>query len=100
MLSSMQFLRTYRVGLVAGFLFGTVGVFLLALLALWSSAVETMISPFLWPGRWMASVIARDGMLSSWTVTLLYLLSGAFYAIAGLFVQWIVLKMRRGHGTV
>ncbi len=87
-ISSMNFFRTYHKGLILGFLFGTVGVFLLALLSLIHPIFEITVSPLLWPGRFFASILAGSSA-STPIVIVLYLCTGVFYAIIGLLLQII-----------
>lgn len=89
----MRFLRDHSIGLVAGFLFGTVGIFALALLSLMHPLLEAVSAPFLLPGRAVAGFVAGPSA-SSWTVTGLYLLTGLFYAAVGALVQFAVRAVR------
>lgn len=85
--------RVYGKGFAAGFLFGTVGVFVLALLSLMHPLFETVAGPFLLPGRMLAAAIAGTSA-SSWTVAGLYLFTGLLYGCAGVIVQYAVRAAR------
>jgi hypothetical protein len=62
-----------------GFAFGTVGLYLLAFLALMAAPIETITSPLMWPGRTVAeALMGAEG--SSLEVALLTFLNGIFYA--------------------
>lgn len=92
----MRLLHTYKKGLIGGFLFGTIGVLLIAMFSMMSPLIETVATPFLWPGRFMAAYAAGSGQsLSSWMVAMLYIFTGAFYAIVGIVVQMILRTVRR-----
>jgi len=83
-------MTTYKKPLVWGFLFGTLGLYVLAFFALMIPFVET-ISGFLFaPGRFLASQFAgSDGTTSE--VVLLMLANGILYAA----VFALIAKLRR-----
>lgn len=85
--------RTYRVGLIGGFLFGTVGIFVLAALSLISSFLETLFFPLLQPGKWIASVLI-PATASPLQIGLLYIITGVFYACVGLLVHIVLRALR------
>lgn len=86
-------MRMYKRGIIYGFLFGTLGVFLLALISLISPIAEMIATPFLWPGRFLASIMTGD-TASTWMVLLLYLMTGIMYALIGIIVQMIVRALK------
>jgi hypothetical protein len=66
----------------AGFIFGTLGLFLLAALSLVSPAFEMLAAPFMWPGRFAAERLFGAGG-STAEVLLLTVGSGMLYAAVG-----------------
>lgn len=91
----MQIIRRFGRALVIGFLFGTIGVFILALLALLHPLFESISAPFLLPGRLLARSIA-DMTASGWTIVVLYVGTGVFYAFAAVVVQLAAGVARKG----
>jgi hypothetical protein len=85
----MHILKEYKVGLIAGFLFGTVGLFVLAALSLISNVFEIISAPLLFLGK---SLAPSNG--STVTVILLTLVNGIFYALVGAAVQFIIRKIK------
>jgi hypothetical protein len=83
----MSLLKHYRAAFLWGFLFGTVGLFAIAVLSLIFAPFEILAAPVLQPGKWMAAVLARDGNAGTGTIILLYLFTGCFYGIVGVAVQ-------------
>lgn len=69
-----------------GFFFGTVGLYVLAMLSMVSSITETLVAPLMWPGRLLASLIANPDA-TSLEVSVLTLGNGIFYAIVFIFVK-------------
>jgi len=94
----MHFLLHNRTGLIAGFLFGTVGIFLLALLSLMFPLMELIASPFLLPGKMFAAALTGPSA-STVMVLFLYFCTGIFYALIGLAVQ-VVWRMIFKKNTV
>lgn len=60
-----------------GFTFGTVGLYLLALLTLTAPSLEAIVAPLMWPGRAAAEALAEADALA---VVLFTLLNGIAYA--------------------
>lgn len=73
-------------GFWIGFVFGTIGMFALALLSLIFPFVEQLSVPFLLPGHLFADAFAGSSA-SAWMVTFLYVLTGLFYALVGTFID-------------
>jgi len=64
---------------IFGFLFGTVGMFVLAALSLVSVTFEVLAGPLFWPGRALsAALFGTEG--SDVAVAFLTLCNGLFYA--------------------
>jgi hypothetical protein len=99
-MSVMDVLKKNKKGLIWGFLFGTVGIFLIALLSLMTPIVEIISMPFLMPGRYFSSLITGGSDASDIQVALLYLCTGIFYAIVGMFIQEIIRAMRKPNSPV
>lgn len=81
-------------GTLIGFLFGTIGLWLLALLGLMLRVFELLGALFLAPGRWLASLVAGESA-STGTVVALFLAVGVFYAAIGAVVELAYRKLRR-----
>lgn len=88
-ITSMATVSSYRAGFIGGFVFGTLGVFVLAVLSLVSPFFETLFSPLLWPGKWIASVLTPVSA-SPLQLVVLYAFTGFFYAFTGLLIQIVV----------
>lgn len=82
-------IRSYGKGFATGFLFGTVGIFVLALLSLMHPLFEAVAVPFLVPGRLLASAVAGDQASTS-VLIILYVATGLLYGCAGALVQHAV----------
>lgn len=82
-------------GMTWGFLFGTVGLFVLSVLSLMSPVIEMLAQPFLWPGRQFSAWLTDGVSASTSMVVVLYLLTGAFYALVGMVVQIVFAALRR-----
>jgi hypothetical protein len=84
--------RNHRLAAI-GFLFGTIGVYLLAGVSLVSPLFEFVSAPLLAPGRFMAERLvgpdATDG-----DVALLTLLNGVFYMLVFVVGGWVVRVIR------
>lgn len=80
-------LRTYRRGLLWGFVFGTFGLWVLALLALALQPVEILTNILFVPGRWFASVLAPSGSGSTLVSVAGMLFNGVLYALLGALLQ-------------
>ncbi len=85
--------RRYSLGFVIGCVFGTLGLFAIALISLLSADLEFLLQPFLLPGRFFASFLVTDHA-SSGIVVVLYLLTGIFYGILGALIQDIARRIR------
>lgn len=86
----MDFFRSYKKGFIIGALFGTVGVFVLALLSLMFPVAEVLAYPFLWPGKFFSSLLVTGNTVSISMVTLLYLCTALLYAIIGMLLQMLL----------
>lgn len=83
----------YAKPLILGFLFGTLGMFILAMLSLVLQPVEWATAILFAPGRFMSAQFAGpDG--SNLEVALLTLFNGVFYAAFFLLVRWIISLIR------
>jgi hypothetical protein len=71
--------NTMKLGL-CGFLFGTVGMYILAAGSLFSPVIESITGPLFWPGRMLASLIVGN-TASDLAVGFLSLANGAFYGL-------------------
>lgn len=90
----MIFLKRYRLGLIIGFLFGTVGMWIMAALSLMSHVAELLSVPFFALSRGIAGIIVTGDSAGTGTVILLYLITGVIYAAIGVLIQWIIGKIR------
>lgn len=88
----MRLLPYRRTGLIVGFLFGTVGIFLLALVSLMFPAAEMFAAPLLAPGRYVASVVTGPSA-STPMVIFLYLCTGLMYAFVGFVLELLLSRM-------
>jgi hypothetical protein len=86
---------------VIGCVFGTIGVFAIALVSLLSADLEFLLQPFLLPGRFFAGLLASNSASNS-VIILLYLLTGLFYGIVGALIQDIHrhIRLARMHSFV
>jgi hypothetical protein len=82
-------------GFLWGFLFGIVGLWILAMLSLMVPFIETIVAPLFWPGRWMASILQSDGSMGSSGVIGLFALNGVLYGVVGVGVQTAVRRIRK-----
>lgn len=74
-----------------GFLFGTIGLYALAMLSLMMPFIEMLASPLMYPGRWLGSFInGSDG--STGEVLLLTLFNGILYAVLFVLIRIIAKK--------
>lgn len=74
-----------------GFLFGTFGLYALAALSLMSPIIEMIVVPFLYPGRWLAEIIAgSEGTTGD--VIVLALFNGILYALLFMLIRVIAKK--------
>ena len=93
-MAETPFYRKYWKGLVFGFLFGTLGLWLLAILSLISQVFEFLSSFLFAPGRALsAALFGAQG--SDGAVALLMLANGILYALVGLLIQWIILRAKK-----
>lgn len=77
-----------------GFVFGTIGLYLLAMLSLMHPIIEFLASPLMYPGRLLGSVIGGpDG--STGEVMLLLLFNGLLYAFLFILIR-IIAKQTTG----
>jgi hypothetical protein len=90
----MKIRGTLWVGFLWGFLFGIVGLWILAMLSLMVPVIETITTPLFWPGRWMASMVQRDGSVGTLGVAFLFVMNGALYGVVGAGVQWLIQMAR------
>jgi hypothetical protein len=97
MIIAMTYIKQNLIGIIGGFIFGTLGIFLLAVLSLALPFMEIISMPFLLPGRYLAAMIAGPSA-STATVLLLYLLVGIFYAVIGMGIQ-IAIRAARGRSA-
>lgn len=74
-----------------GFLFGTVGLYAIAMLSLLTPAIEFLATPLMNPGRWLASIIGGpDGTAGE--VIILTLFNGVVYAFLFILIRIIAKK--------
>jgi hypothetical protein len=77
-----------------GFLFGTIGLYLVAMISLMHPLFELVASPLMYPGRWLGSFIGgADG--STGEVLLLTLFNGVLYAFLFVLIR-IIAKQTTG----
>lgn len=77
-----------------GFLFGTIGLYILAMLSLMHPFIELIASPLMYPGRSLGSFIGgADG--STGEVLLLTLFNGVLYAFLFVLIR-IIAKQTTG----
>lgn len=70
-------------GFLIGFLFGTVGLWLLAMVNLVFPLAETLTQPLYTFGRSLAEILVRDGSAGNAEVAVLMLATGVFYGLIG-----------------
>ncbi len=90
----MRIRGTLWFGFILGFLFGTIGIWVLAMLSLALPPVEMVSSLFFLPGMWLAQFLEHDGSLGSGGVTMLMLFNGALYGLLGSGIQWSIRRTR------
>lgn len=86
----MSLRGTLWVGFLWGFLFGIAGLWLLAMLSLMVPVIETITTPLFWPGRWMGSMVQRDGSVGNLGVAFLFVMNGALYGVVGVGVWKLI----------
>jgi hypothetical protein len=79
--------KPYLMSFILGFLFGTAGMYLLAMLSLLFVAAEGIADVFLAPGRYMAEQFAGP-QGSDTEVLLLTLFNGILYGLVFLIEYW------------
>lgn len=85
--------KTIKYGTL-GFLFGTIGLYILAALSLVHPLIELVVSPLMYPGRWLGGFIGgADG--STLEVIILTLFNGLLYAFLFVFIR-IIAKQTTG----
>jgi prepilin signal peptidase PulO-like enzyme (type II secretory pathway) len=85
--------KAIKYGLL-GFFFGTVGLYLLAMVSLMTPILEFLVSPLFFPGRWLGGQIGgADG--STGEVILLTLFNGILYALLFVLIR-IIAKQTTG----
>lgn len=82
------FWQHYKKGLIGGALFGTFGLWFLAIASLAVPYVEYIAIPFLLPGRVLAAVLSGGQQMGTTLVLFLYLCMAVFYALVGALIQW------------
>lgn len=75
-------------GFLLGFLFGIVGIWIVATLSLMFTPVELLTQPLFWVGRFAASLIESNGTVGTLGTVFLFLVNGVFYGVIGVGVQW------------
>ncbi|MBL8158075.1 hypothetical protein JNK62_00865 [bacterium] len=77
-----------------GFLFGTIGLYVVAMLSLMHPILELLVSPLMYPGRALGSLIGgADG--STGEVIILTLFNGLLYAFLFVLIR-IIAKQTTG----
>jgi hypothetical protein len=89
---TLKLLGRYKAGLILGFLFGTIGLFLLTFLALTVPYADAILSPLYAPGRFVAGVLTGGGDGTDALVAVLYLFNGLLYAVVGAMIQRLARK--------
>jgi len=74
-----------------GFLFGTIGLYALAMLSLMTPVIEFLVMPLMYPGRWLSSIIAGS-QGSTADVIALTLFNGILYAFLFILIRIITKK--------
>lgn len=83
----MSLLHKPYFGFLAGFLFGTVGMFLLSMLSLVFQPVELVTQPLFAFGRWLSEIMITDGSANNAEVAVLILGNGILYGVIGALIQ-------------
>ena len=74
-----------------GFFFGTIGLYVLAMVSLMTPILEFLVAPLVYPGRWLGGYIGgADG--STLEVVLLTLFNGILYAFLFVLIRVIAKK--------
>lgn len=82
-------------GFILGVLFGTAGMWILAMLSLVLQPVELLTAPLFWPGRWLSSLTAGDdGSMGNLGVALLMGANGLLYGGVGALLHVMIKKSR------
>ena len=76
-------------GFLIGFLFGIVGIWILAMLSLMFIPIELFTQPLFTPGKWVASLLMQDGSVTTAQTVLLFLVNGVFYGLMGMAIQGV-----------
>lgn len=77
-----------------GFVFGTIGLYILAMFSLMHPLFELFANPLLYPGRWLGTFIGgADG--STFEVILLTFFNGLLYAFLFVLIR-IIAKQTTG----
>ncbi len=90
----MQRRTSLWIGFLAGFVFGTLGMWVLAVCALIFQPVEFLTAPLFTPGRIAASFIIRNNSVGTPGTIFLLAVSGAFYGLIGIMIQLLVRTVR------
>ena len=82
--------RPLWIGFLVGFLLGTIGLWVLALVSLALPPVEALSAPLFAPGRFAASLLQSGGSLGDGGVAVLFLGNGLLYGLLGLGAQAVL----------
>jgi hypothetical protein len=87
----------YKKGAIWGFIFGTVGLGTIALLALMSQTIEIITKPLFAPSRAIAEYLSLNGSPTSLQTKVVYLICGLAYAVIGVIIQFIAELVRKNN---
>lgn len=92
--TSMDTRHSFGKGALIGFLFGTVGLWIIAALSLAIPYVELAARIFLLPGRYVAGLLFESS-IATWGVVLLFLFNGLLYATIGALIHITINAVRK-----
>lgn len=75
-----------------GFIFGTLGLYILSAVSLFSSVVEFLSAPILWPGRTMTALLVGPNG-SDLAVFLLTIFNGVLYALIFTGINTLITRL-------
>lgn len=95
MMRDMRFHHSLSFGFILGFLFGTLGLWILAMLSLAFPPVELVAQPLFAFGRWLSDMAISDGSANNVEVGMLIVGNGVLYGVLGMLIQKIDRKLHK-----
>jgi hypothetical protein len=94
----MHVRETLWFGFLLGFLFGVIGIWILAVASLFMmlGPLETVSQLLFAPGRWLSEQMMSDSSVGTSGTLLLFGFNGVLYGVIGMLLQAVGRRVRRG----